>query len=490
MNASASTITLAILVVTLLVSFGLSLRGASPRMSLEQWSVGSRGFGTIFVFLLLAGEIYTTFTFLGASGWAYGRGAPAFYIIAYGSVAYIMSYWLLPAIWARATAWKVISQAEYFARAYDSPWLGRVVAIVSTAALIPYLVLQLKGLGIIVREMSYGAIGSATAIWIGAIVMVIYVVMSGVKGSAMTAALKDALVLCTVVALGVILPWRLHGGLGPMFARVHAEHPDLLTLPAVGLSPSWFVSTVLLTVCGFYMWPHTFSSIFTAKHADVFRRNAALLPLYQLVLLFVFFIGFAALLSVPGLRGADMDLALLRVSRQTFGPWIVGLIGAAGLLTALVPSSLILMSCATTLARLLRPATDIDTEAALRLARWIVPVIGAIALLFTFRGGDTMVTLLLMAYALVTQLFPALLLSLSRSRRCSAAGALAGIVVGEATVACIALSGATLSSLAPSWPSAITDINVGMVALLLNVATLCTVSALFPPRSNVAVIPD
>ena len=37
-------------------------------MDLEEWSVGGRGFGTIFVFLLLAGEIYTTFTFLGASG--------------------------------------------------------------------------------------------------------------------------------------------------------------------------------------------------------------------------------------------------------------------------------------------------------------------------------------------------------------------------------------------------------------------------------------
>ncbi len=43
-------------------------------MDLEEWSVGGRGFGTIFVFLLLAGEIYTTFTFLGASGWAYGGG--------------------------------------------------------------------------------------------------------------------------------------------------------------------------------------------------------------------------------------------------------------------------------------------------------------------------------------------------------------------------------------------------------------------------------
>jgi SSS family solute:Na+ symporter len=36
-------------------------------MDLEQWTVGGRGFGTILVFVLMAGEIYTTFTFLGGS---------------------------------------------------------------------------------------------------------------------------------------------------------------------------------------------------------------------------------------------------------------------------------------------------------------------------------------------------------------------------------------------------------------------------------------
>ena len=46
------------------------------KMDLEQWTVGGRGFGLVLVWLLMAGEIYTTFTFLGASGWAYSRGAP------------------------------------------------------------------------------------------------------------------------------------------------------------------------------------------------------------------------------------------------------------------------------------------------------------------------------------------------------------------------------------------------------------------------------
>lgn len=482
-------ISLGILSATLLLALLLSVRGARSgggTASLEQWSVGNRGFGTILVFMLLAGEIYTTFTFLGGSGWAYGRGAPAFYIIAYGAVAYILSYWLLPAIWKRGTAWKVLSQSEYFARAFGSRALGNVVAVVSIAALMPYLVLQLKGLGIIVSESSYGAISATAAIWIGTTATVVYVVLSGVKGSVMTAALKDVMVLLCVVGLGIVLPYKLHGGIGPMFTRIIAERPDFLTLPSSGMSPSWFASTVLLTVLGFYMWPHTFGSVFTARDASVFRRNAALMPLYQLVLLFVFFIGFAALLSVPGLKGADVDLALLRVTRDAFGPWIVGLVGAAGLLTALVPGSLILMSIATTLARILRPPRDGQPADSATRARLFVPLLAGIALFFTFRGGSTLVTLLLMAYSMVTQLFPALLASLIPSARITAGGAIAGIVVGEVAVGATALGGVSMASLFRGWPHGITDINAGFLALVLNVVVMLVVSRLTRRAASLA----
>ena len=39
------------------------------KMDLEQWTVAGRGFGMLLVWLLMAGEIYTTFTFLGVSAY-------------------------------------------------------------------------------------------------------------------------------------------------------------------------------------------------------------------------------------------------------------------------------------------------------------------------------------------------------------------------------------------------------------------------------------
>ena len=74
-----------------------------------------------------------------------GKGAPVYYILSYGSLAYMLSYWLLPPIWRYAKEHRLVSQPDFFARKYDSPALGVLVALVGMVALIPYLVLQLKG---------------------------------------------------------------------------------------------------------------------------------------------------------------------------------------------------------------------------------------------------------------------------------------------------------------------------------------------------------
>ncbi|WP_233836214.1 sodium:solute symporter family protein [Paraburkholderia sp. ZP32-5] len=465
--------------MALALFLGVRARFGKP-MSLEQWAVGGRGFGTIIVFLLMAGEIYTTFVFLGGSGYAYGHGGAAYYMLGYGSLCFVLSYWLLPPIWRYAKQRGLISQPDFFAAKYDSPALGVFVAIVGVIALIPYLVLQLKGLGIIVGVASYSALSSTQGVWIGATVVAIYVAVSGVHGSAWTSVVKDILVMGVAVFLGLYLPFHYYGGVGPMFAAIEQAKPGFLALQPHGESPVWLVSTVVLSTLGFYMWPHMFMATYTAKQEDVLRRNAFVLPIYQLMLLFIFFVGFAAVLQVPGLKGGEIDLALLKISLQTFDPWFVGVIGAAGVLTALVPASMILMTASTLLSynvyRLARPSASKAHIAS--TARWVAPCVMLVAVYFTLQGGRTIVSLLLMAYALVTQLFPVLLASLLRSNPVTRTAAFASIIVGEATVAYVSVTKSTIAQLLPFLPDALKDLNVGIVALILNVLTLIVVTAL------------
>jgi SSS family solute:Na+ symporter len=455
------------------LALGIGIQARSGHeMGLEQWTVGGRGFGAALVFLLLAGEIYTTFTFLGASGYAYGLGAPAYYILAYGTLAYVISYFMLPAVWRYARRHNLVSQPDFFAHKYDSPALGVLVALV------PYLVLQFTGLGVIVQAASYGAIPKGVAICIGAAVVTLYVVISGIRGSAWTSIIKDAAIILVVLFLGIYLPLHYEGGVGAMFAAVDKAKPGFLAFAATGKSVSWFVSTVMLTALGFFMWPHSFGACYTAKNAGVFRKNAILLPLYQLVLLFVFFVGFTAVLVVPGLKGAATNMALLKITVAAFPPWVVGIVGATGVLTALVPGSLILMCAATLFARnfvaVLSPRSDAQT---VKLAKMLVPVVAIIGAYFAIKGSDTIVALLLMGYSFVTQLFPALICSLLPRNGVTKAGAFAGIACGVATVVYFTMSAQTLGKLEPGWPEWLRDLNVGTVALVVNFVVMAGVSA-------------
>ena len=93
--------------------------------------------------------------------------------------------------------------------------------------MIPYLALQLKGLGIIVEQTSYGSISSTAAIWIGAFALSVYVAASGIRGSAWTAAIKDVLTLSIVVFIGLYLPIHYFGGIGEMFHQVRGGQAGL-----------------------------------------------------------------------------------------------------------------------------------------------------------------------------------------------------------------------------------------------------------------------
>ncbi|MGE7601355.1 sodium:solute symporter family protein [Peribacillus sp. NPDC097675] len=448
------------------------------QMNVDEFAVGNKGFGALFIFLLIAGEVYTTFTFLGGSGWAYSKGAAAFYVPAYICLAYVLSYWMVPKIWRFAKENNIISQPSYFSAKYKSPVLGIVVALLGTIALIPYIVIQLKGLGIIVSEASYGAINSITASAIGALIITIYVIISGIHGSAWTAVLKDILILFVIAFLGIYIPYHYFGGIQPLFEAVQAVKPESLTLASEGLSVVWFISTIILNAFGFYLLPQSFSVILSADGEKVLKKNAITLPLYTLLLLFAFFIGFAAIIQVPGLEGSDGDLSLLRLTMQTFDPWFVGVVGAAGLLTALVPASVMLMSASiglmTGIYRLTRPnATD---RQQLVVSKILVFIIILIAFIFTITGGEALAILNIMSYSLITQLVPALLFGFFDTKLMNKFGAMAGIVVGVSIVLYNAITDVKLMDIFPNIPSYLNDLNTGMIALIANFIIGITIS--------------
>jgi SSS family solute:Na+ symporter len=398
--------------------------------------------------------------------------------MAYLTLAYVISFFMLPQIWEVGRKFRMQTQSDFFSIRYGNRYLAGFVCIVGIASFIPYLQLQLTGLGIIVSIASFDGIGRTPAMVIAVVLLAAFVFASGVRAVAWVSVLKDALMVLAAAAIGIGIPKIYFGGIGPMFAALAHAHPAHLTMPGAtaNLGHTWYVSTVLLTSVGFYMWPHAFGSTFTAKSSDTLRRNAVVMPLYTLTLAFILFAGFTAVLVVPGL--ANGDLALLTVVRQSFPPWFLGVVGGAGALTAMVPASIFILTAATLFAKnlyrpLFFPAMTDDQVA--KLARVMVVVLGIVSLCLAIYTSTTLVSLLLIGYAGVSQFFPGVLLGLYW-KRVTTAAVFAGMISGVAASIFLMLSHRDPWF---GW-------SAGFVALSLNFMVTISCSLLTPAVSKAA----
>ena len=445
------------------------------KMDLEQWTVGGRGFGLMLVWLLMAGEIYTTFTFLGASGWAYSRGGPVLYILGYLPLIYVVSFYILPPIWEAGRKHGLQTQADFFQARYGSPFLAAFVALVGVACLIPYVQMQITGLGLIVEAASFGGIHRTTAMIISFALVAAFVFVSGVRGVAWASIVKDLLMLLAAVFIGIAVPRIYFGGIGPMFAALAQTKPAHLVLPGAtkDLGHGWYITSVLLTSFGCYMWPQFFAASFTARSGSVLRRNAVIMPLYGITMPLMFIVGFCAVLVLPGLSNGD--LSMLTIVRRSFPAWFLGIVGGAGALTGMVAAAIQLLAGATLYAKnLWRPivAPGMTDQQVAKLARAMVLVLTAGALFFAIHSSASLVSLLLVGYAGVAQLFPGVVLGLF-SRRVTTSGVFVGLVTGICVAMFLMLIG----------KDPYRGLNAGFIALCFNFVATAVVSLLTPVRA-------
>ncbi len=440
-------------------------------MSPQEYIVGGRGFGTVFLWVLLAGEIYTSFTFLGAAGWTYGFGAPAFYIMAYGTVGYILGYFLLPRVWQIGKERGLLTAPDFFIARYGNKALATLASIVYAVAILPYVTLQLSGLQIFLTLAGYGHIDAQLGAIVGFIAIVLFVFATGLRGTAWASIVKDALVIGALIFVGIAIPVQFFGSPATMFDQMLRAHPAALVLGGATAPKGtlWYVSTVLLTSIGFFMGPQSIAATYSAKDASVLRRNAMFLPVYQLIMLLVFFAGFSALLIAPGLTGTAVDQSFLVVVQRFYPPWVLGFICAAGALCSLIPSTALLLSAASILAKNIGGdvfSIALSDRSRVILTRSLVIVLGLGALVVWITLKTTLVSLLLLYYNGITQFAPAFFLGFFW-RRTTTAGVATGLIAGIVLAIYFAARG-----IAPL------GINPGFIALAVNIALVVVISLL------------
>jgi solute:Na+ symporter, SSS family len=176
---------------------------------------------------------------------------------------------------------------------------------------------------------------------------------------------------------------------------------------------------------------------------------------------------------VPGLVGADSNLALFKLVVDSLPAWAVGVIGVAAALSSIVPMAVFMLVIGTMWGRSVLGAVP---RLAMRQKLWsqvVVVAAGALALLLTYTAPNTLVRLSLISYEGMAQLVPMLLLGLVW-RRLTWLAAVSGLVAGFALVCVLVFGGHD-----PVW-----GMNAGLVGLAVNLAVALTVTWLGPREAD------
>lgn len=468
------TISILYLVISLVLGI---LSGRHTKMGVEGFIVGNRAVGVVLTYFILGATVVSAYAFLGGPGWAYSKGAPAYYILATGILSFVPLYLFGPKMSRLGRKYGYVTQADLLSDRFESPALSGLIAWVSLLAFIPYLTLQMQAANYIFYIMTDGHI----PLWLGGLLaygtVIIYVMASGLMGLGWVNVFQGIIMIVLAWSLGLYLPFKIYGGLTPMFQQIMQAKPEFLTLPGPNNAMPWsfYTSSVIVVILGWAMWPHLFMKAYISKDEQTFKRSLILYPTFQIVLLPPLLVGLAGILytKVP-LENPDMILPYL-VMNLGFSPIWAGIFCSGVLAASMSTGDAVVHAAGSIMLRdfyLKVFNKEMSEKRQTFYMRLLVLIFGAIAYLFTLTSKVDLVLLLLYAYGAVVQFFP-LVIATFFWPRATKAGALAGLTTGTLVTILFAIF---------PQPFGIPHIHHGLWGLAFNTLVLIIVSLKTKPH--------
>jgi len=181
---------------------------------LEEWGLGGRQFGTWITWFLIGGDIYTAYTMIAVPALVYATGAFGFFALPYTILVYPFVFAVMPIFWKVAKKNNYMTAADVVYGRYGYRPLELAVALTGVIATMPYIALQLIGMGVVIK-----AIGLTGELPIVAafVILALYTYSSGLRAPALIAFVKDIMIYIVVLVAVVVVPMRL-GGYGAVFS--------------------------------------------------------------------------------------------------------------------------------------------------------------------------------------------------------------------------------------------------------------------------------
>jgi SSS family solute:Na+ symporter len=318
--------------------------------SAEDFFLAGRAIGPLVFLGSLFGTNMTAFTILGSSGHAFSNGIVTFGLMASSSALIIpLSLFLIGTrVWALGKRHGFMTPVQMFRDRWECRHIGTVIFAVQAALLVPYIVIAVMGGGTALRAIS----GGAVPYWLGgaivSLVVMTYVFLGGMRGTALVNTFQAALFLAFGTAALIVIG----NGIGGFDAAIRSmlESPELAPLlTRERVSPGYFFSYTFIPLSSI-AFPHICIFCLTAKRMSHFRRTVVAYPLcIMAVWLPAVFLGVVANAAddVPGIAarlaarsaGAPLpadDVVILMLAE--YAPvWLAGLLGA-GIMAAVMAS--------------------------------------------------------------------------------------------------------------------------------------------------------
>src|SRR6185312_3603625 len=319
--------------------------------SVQEWGLGGRSFGTIITWFLLGGDLYTAYTFVAVPAAMFATGAIGFFAVPYTILIYPILFLCFPRLWAVSKRHGYVTAADYVKGRFGSKTLALAIALTGIAAVIPYVALQLVGMQVVFAGLgipsTFAGIPTLPVI-IAFGVLAAYTYSSGLRGTALTAVVKDVLIYVTVLTAIILIPAKL-GGYEKVFSSIDPK--VLLLTPGSGdnLGQGFgYASLAVGSLLALFLYPHSLTGLLSSASSMAIRRNAILLPIYSLALALLALLGYMAVAAgikgmpeyAPGFTEFGNNFAIPALFLHMFPSWFAGVAFAAIAIGALVPASI------------------------------------------------------------------------------------------------------------------------------------------------------
>lgn len=473
-------IALIMMIAYLIIALGIGILSGVGRDSgsLTEFTVAGRDLNLFITWFLMGGAIFSAFAFLGGPGWAFSRGAPAFYILAYLVFGIVPWYFVGPKVGKIGRKFELYSLVGFLKGRFESRTLAILIGIISFFAFIQYLAIQLKGMAIIFDVMTQGRI----PFWLGALIayaiVVIYVATGGLRAAAWSDVFQGLLMIIVSWTVGLFIVKKLHGNTTSMFERIIEEKPGFLEIGSAGstMSPMAFTTLIIVSSIGLLMWPHLFSRSYSSGSKAI-KQTVIAYPIFALFLLPLLLAGFAGIgfVSMEQLGDPDQILPYLITTVLDMPGVVYGLVGAAALAAAMSSADVITHSASLefTDGVIRNIKTDLSDKTVLFIMRSAVVMIGALAYLVAVFGGQGLIALLAGAYGSIVQFAPGIYSALYW-KRATASGVIAGLLTGFVV-------NVYFQMIQTNTPL---DIHAGILGLMANIIVFIAVSYLTKPLNE------